>query len=80
LSAPFFPVEIFPQAIQYISYIMPFTDVFNASRMFATTGVIETGIIIKGFIVTACYFIISWPVYYAAFRRAKKTGLLAKMT
>ena len=80
LSAPFFPADVFPRFIQYISYVMPFTDVFAAARMIATTGVIENSLVTKALIISTCYLAISWPLYKLSFRRAKKTGLLAKMT
>ncbi|HII72077.1 TPA: hypothetical protein HA265_04955, partial [Candidatus Woesearchaeota archaeon] len=79
LSAPFFPVEIFPKAIQYIAYVMPFTDVFAGARMLATTGAVDSSLIMKGLIIAICYIIISWPLYFLSFKRAKKTGLLAKL-
>ncbi|MFC1723117.1 hypothetical protein ACFL0V_03180 [Nanoarchaeota archaeon] len=79
LSAPFFPVAVFPKFIQYISYVMPFTDVFNASRMLAVGGSIAPGLLTKGLIIAIAYFVVSWPIYFWAFRIAKKKGFLAKL-
>lgn len=79
LSAPFFPKEIFPKAILYLSYVMPFTAVFQAARSFITTGAIQTGLLWWGFSVAAAYFIAGWFIYRVAFRRAKKTGMLSRL-
>ncbi|MFH1063660.1 MAG: hypothetical protein V1729_01115 [Candidatus Woesearchaeota archaeon] len=79
LSAPFFPKEIFPKAILYLSYVMPFTAVFEAARIFSTTGIVHSNLIWWGAAVAIGYFIISWPLYYLSFRRARKTGMLARM-
>ena len=80
LSAPFFPVEIFPTALQYVAQIMPFTDVFTAIRLLIETGVLHTDLMAKGTIISAAYFFISLPLYKMAFKRAKKTGKLVRMS
>ena len=78
-SAPFFPKEMFPKAILYLSYLMPFTAVFEAARGFSVTGTVPAGLLWWGAAVVVSYFIISWPLYYLSFRRARKTGMLARM-
>jgi ABC-type polysaccharide/polyol phosphate export permease len=78
-SAPFFPKEIFPKAILYLSYVMPFTAVFEAARAFSVTGTVAVHLLWWGFAVAAGYFVLAWPLYYLSFRRAKRTGMLARM-
>ncbi|MBW2972495.1 ABC transporter permease [Candidatus Woesearchaeota archaeon] len=78
-SAPFFPKEMFPKALLYLSYVMPFTAVFEAARGFSTTGTVPHALLIWGAAVVAGYFVVSWPLYYLSFRRAKKNGMLARM-
>ena len=78
-SAPLFPKELFPKALLYLSYVMPFTAVFEAARGFSITGTVSTGTLWWGLAVVVGYFIISWPLYYLSFRRAKRTGMLARM-
>jgi ABC-type multidrug transport system permease subunit len=78
-SAPFFPKEMFPKALLYFSYVMPFTAIFEAARAFSMTGVVQTSLIWWGLVVAIGYFVVSWPLYYLSFRRAKKTGMLARM-
>ncbi|MBW2964119.1 ABC transporter permease [Candidatus Woesearchaeota archaeon] len=78
-SAPFFPKEIFPKALVYVSYVMPFTAVFEAARAFSTTGIVQAYQLWWGVAVCLGYFIIAWPLYGLAFKRAKKNGTLARM-
>jgi ABC-type polysaccharide/polyol phosphate export permease len=78
-SAPFFPKEIFPKALLYLSYVMPFTAVFEAARGFSMTGVVPMNLLLWGLAVVVSYFVIAWPLYYLSFRRAKRTGMLARM-
>jgi len=80
LSAPFFPKEIFPKVLVYLSYIMPFTAVFEAARAFSTTGTVPLNLLLWGAAVTLGYFVFAWPMYYLSFRRSKRTGMLARMT
>lgn len=80
LSAPFNPIEIFPKFLQYIALFMPFTFVFESARSLATAGVINPAVLSKSFFVSVAYFIIGWPIYYLAFKRARKTGILARMS
>lgn len=79
LSAPFFPKEIFPKVILYISYAMPFTAVFEAARSLAMTGSFDPSLLLWGFVVVLGYFIIGWPLYHLAFNRARRSGMLARM-
>ena len=78
-SAPFFPKEMFPKAILYISYVMPFTAVFEAARAFSTTGAFAPHLLWWGLAVCAGYFVIAWPMFALSFRSAKKNGTLARM-
>jgi ABC-2 type transport system permease protein len=79
LSAPFFPKEMFPKAILYVSYVMPFTAVFEAARGFSTTGIVHGYQLVWGLAVCLGYFVIAWPLYYLAFRSTRIKGTLARM-
>ena len=80
LSAPFNPVELFPKFLQYISYVMPFTFIFEGARNLVLIGQIGNDIFLKSMISVTVYFIIGWPIYYLAFKRARRTGILAKLS
>ena len=76
LSAPFFPREIFPVFLRYVSDIMPFTHIFQAARDFSAGNPVVWQ---NAIIVTACYAVLVWPVYLYFFRLAKKNGKLVRL-
>lgn len=78
-SAPFYPPAIFPAAIRWITYLMPFTRLFEAGRAIATNTPVSREIIMSAFIVAAAYFILAWPFLLWAFKYARKTGVLARI-
>ena len=80
LSFPFNPVTILPKILQYIAYAMPFTFIFQAARTLATTNIISGALLAKSLLVVLLYFILGWPLYYLAFKRARKTGGLVKIS
>jgi len=79
LSAPLYPIEILPEVLQYVAYVMPFTNVFVGVRELITTGGISSLVLISGLGIVLVYLIVSIPLYYFAFRRAKRNGMLARM-
>ncbi|MBI4163752.1 MAG: ABC transporter permease [Candidatus Aenigmarchaeota archaeon] len=79
LSAPFYPVEIFPEPIRTISYAMPYTGTFIGIREFVTTGSASGAAVLNSFIVPIVYLIISIPLLKISFRRAKRTGILVNI-
>ena len=77
LSAPFFPRDVFPGFLRYVSNVMPFTNIFQAARdVSAGNPVLWQSAII----VTACYAIFVWPVYLYCFRMARKNGKLVRLS
>ncbi len=79
LSAPFYPVEIFPEPFKTIAYGMPFTGVFSGMRELVTTSAVSSTILVNSLLVPIGYLIVSIPLLIHSFRRAKKTGLLANI-
>ncbi|MBI2542644.1 MAG: ABC transporter permease [Candidatus Aenigmarchaeota archaeon] len=79
LSAPFYTVDVLPQTIQYISYVMPYTNVFETTRNLITTGFVDSTVILKGFIIAVLYLFLSFPLYNFAFNRARKNGVLVRL-
>jgi len=80
LSAPFYPIDIFPPVMQVVAQAMPYTNVFSGIRSVIGAGTVADGILINGFIVAFAYIIVSIPLYYYAFSKARKTGQLVRMT
>lgn len=80
LSAPFYSVSIFPEPVQVISGVMPYTYVFEGMRSLVSMGTVSSSILFNGMIVSVLYLLIPIPVYIYVFRRARKTGGLVRLT
>jgi ABC-type polysaccharide/polyol phosphate export permease len=78
-SAPFYSPSIFPSAIRWITEIMPFTRIFEAARAIATNVPVSSSLLWNAFLITAAYFVLAWPYYCFCFKRARKTGMLARI-
>ncbi len=78
LSAPFYPVSIFPETVQTIAWAMPFTGVFENVRHIVSTGSISVQLLNASAITSFVYLLLSLPVYYFVFRYAKKSGKLIR--
>ncbi len=79
LSAPFYPVTVFPQALQTVAFVMPYTATFEATRSLVSTGTVDNAVLLRSFAVSTAYLALSLPLYFMAFRHARKTGYLAKL-
>jgi ABC-2 type transport system permease protein len=75
----FYPVEILPESIRWISYLLPTSYIFNALRMHIATGVVPTQEILKSGIMSCIWFIVGYGVITYCFSYAKQKGLLARM-
>lgn len=79
LSAPFFPIQTYPWFIQKITVILPHTWIFECLRNLASTGVINTHLVMKALITSMIYLFLVLPLYLYVFKRAKKTGSLIRL-
>ncbi|MFH0890030.1 MAG: ABC transporter permease [Candidatus Aenigmatarchaeota archaeon] len=79
LSAPFYPTSLFPNWLQPIASVMPYTAIFENARLFVTRGSLDATLLVNGFLISLSYLLVSLPLYFYAFRRARKTGYLAKL-
>jgi ABC-2 type transport system permease protein len=79
LSAPFYPVEIFPQFLQPVAWAMPFTSIFEGVRHLISTGAVGAGTFVNSLAVTTAYAIFSFAFYTLSFRRARRNGTLARI-
>jgi len=80
LSAPFYPISIFPDFMQPLIAIMPYTNIFEGLRMLVTTGYVAGQYIVNSWTIALGYFFVSLPLYWLAFKKARKTGALVKLT
>lgn len=79
LSAPLYPIDILPEALKYIAFAMPYTNVFIGVREFISVGALSSGVLFWGFSIALIYLVFSIPFYRYAFNVAKKNGMLARM-
>jgi len=78
-SAPFYPVSVFPPFLQVFSRLMPYTATFESARSFALTGTVDMMLLAQGLVIALAYLFMSLPLYFYAFRRARKTGYLVRL-
>ncbi|MBI1971840.1 MAG: ABC transporter permease [Candidatus Aenigmarchaeota archaeon] len=79
LSAPFYPVSLFPGWLQPVAAVMPYTATFQGARSLVLSGTVDMNALWLGMAISAAYLAVSFPVYFYAFRRARKTGYLVKL-
>lgn len=80
LSAPFYPVSIFPEAVQAISWLMPFTNIFEGTRSLVSAGSISQAMTTNALLIAALYIVFSLFAYKYVFHRARKNGGLVRLT
>jgi len=79
LSAPFFPLSILPQALQYVAYFIPYTWIFQAVKEFVAAGSISFTTSMLAFASSAIYFVASFPLFFYTFEKARERGRLIRL-
>lgn len=78
LSAPFFPISVYPEVVRPVVMVMPYTSIFEATRG-AVAGTAVDGLILNGLLVAFGYLIVSFPFYLYIFRKGLERGWLARL-
>lgn len=78
LSAPFYPVSVYPFFMQPLVSIMPFTYTFEAART-VISGIPDMNIIMQSMGVSIIYLLLSIPFYIYIYKLAKKKGWLVRL-
>ncbi len=78
LCATIFPVKILPVQIQYISYLLPPTYVFEAARQALSSNAINWEYAAISFILNLIYFALSIIFFNFMFNRSKDVGQFAR--
>lgn len=78
-SAVFYPVSALPHSVQWISYLLPSTYVFEGMRSVLATGVIPFAALGWAFLSNAIYLAVIVYFFYKMFARVKVKGLLLKL-
>lgn len=77
--AVFYPLDILPQAVQYVGLAFPITYVFEGMRELLATGVFNMTLFAWSFGLNILYLILCGWFFGTMFKHVKKKGLLAKL-
>jgi ABC-2 type transport system permease protein len=75
LSGIFFPLSVLPQWLQSLAYCLPQPYLFEGIRAFIMTGLMPTSLLIKGFLLSILYFVLSLYFFKRCFEQSKDLGL-----
>lgn len=78
-SAVFYPVSVLPESIQFISYIIPSTYVFEGMRSVIATGVLPWSDLWYALGANAIYLVLILWFFYRMFASVKRQGKLMKL-
>ncbi len=77
-SAVFYPVSALPHVIQWISYLLPSTYVFEGMRAVIATGSVPLQPLVLAFGINLIYLALVCLFFYRMFAWVKKRGALMK--
>lgn len=79
ISGVFYPVEILPNWIQPVAYIIPVTYIFEAARETYLTGFIDLKAVAIAFVLNIFCIFGAWIFFHMMFARAKDSGEFARL-
>jgi len=79
LSAPFYPVSLFPEIMRPVVSAMPYANIFEASRT-VIGGAAAWNFIWLGLFVAVIYLLSSLPFYKYVFAKAREKGWLVRLS
>ncbi len=79
LSAPFYPISLFPEFIKPLVLVMPYSNIFEAVRG-TITGSIDYATVWAGIYIALAYFVISLPLYRYVFKKAREKGWIVRLS
>ncbi len=78
-SAVFYPVSVLPSSVQWISYILPSTHVFEGMRAVASTGILPMKDLLLASGLNIIYLALFAFFFYKMFAYIKNAGRLLKL-
>ena len=78
-TAVFYPVSALPQTVQYISYLLPSTYVFEGMRAVIATGTLPINYLLLSVLTNLIYLGLVLWFFYASFARIKRQGRLLRL-
>jgi len=79
ISAVFFPVDVLPQQIRWLSYAFPVTYIFEAARSKISTGLINWQYIAYATLLNIVFFFLCYLLMKKMMQRGRETGSFARM-
>jgi ABC-2 type transport system permease protein len=79
ISAVYYPVSVLPQFLQYVSYLLPSSYVFESLRTISNGGTFDTQMFLTALLLNIIYlFLASW-FFVSMFKKVKMMGKLLKI-
>ena len=78
-SAVFYPVSALPQVVQWISYLLPPTYVFEGMRSVILTGTLPLNLLSGAVIANIIFLLVTIWYFYTSFAAVKVKGKLLKL-
>jgi ABC-2 type transport system permease protein len=79
ISAVYYPVTVLPHWLQYVSWLLPSTYVFEGMRAVLFEGVFRTDYLLRAAGLDAVFAALGGLAFLAAFRDARRRGALLQM-
>ena len=79
LAAVFYPLEVLPRSIRWLSFTFPVTYIFETARHLLTTREVLWAYILYASVLNIIYFILSYWFMNKMLIRGKRTGAFARM-
>jgi ABC-2 type transport system permease protein len=77
-AAVFYPVTVLPTWMQWIAHALPPSYVFEGMRSLLAGNGFPGGLLLRGTVIAALELLAAAYVYGRVYRRAVRTGLLAR--
>jgi len=74
ISASYFPLELFPQWVQYFSLCVPVTYIFEATRSLIISGTVPQGYVSISVVLNIAYLVLALMLFNYVFERTRQRG------
>jgi len=78
LSAVFYPVEVLPEWLQYVSFCLPSTYVFEGMRAAFKTGAVDFGMLLRAYALNLPWLLAGGAYFGWMLGRVRDMGLLGR--
>lgn len=79
LGAVFYPVSVLPQSIQWISYSMPATYIFETIRGQLTHGIVDWRSLGIAGMLNVVWFVAGWIIFQIIYKGVKRSGAFVRL-